>query len=143
MNQLLFVEKTYHELSIDCKLRKIHFLTESAALSAYILSPPHANQKSAFTTPQISFSTVQLSIQSTVQLSTQSRMRTFMQPMIQIIDDNNEHFTEHSDQQRHFSQSFRRSVIFLFEKKKFEKILIFQNPKHQQKSQNVKIFLNN
>ena len=81
-------------------------------------------------------STMQLPAQPTVQLPAQSRVRTPMQPT--ITDDNSEHLTEHSDQQRHFSQSSRRSVKFLSEKKKFEEILIFQNSKHQQKSQDVK-----
>ena len=134
MEQLTFVENNYHGLSIDCKLRKIHFLTESANRNAF---------------NQLTISTIFFSVQIQFTISHISLPQSIVpinQPVDQGIKHATEHATghaienfieyaiiqpnEHQSERRPLIQSVRRPPIFS-ENEEFEKIFESQFLKYQ------------
>ena len=140
MKQLTFVENNYHELSIDCKLRKIHFLTESA-------------NRNAFNQPTISTIFFSAQIQFTIpHVSSPQSIVPINQPVDQGIRHATEHATghatensieyaiiqpsEHQSERRSLIQSARRPSRILSENEEFEEISEPQFLRYQPNSRN-------
>ena len=138
MNQLLYAEKNYHGLSINCKLRTVHLLTESTINAALSQSTILFSAQIQFTISHVSFPQSILPINQPVdqgiRYATEHATKHATENSIEYaIIQPNEH---QSKRHRFFIQSARRLSRIFSENEKFEKTPEPQFLKYQSNSRN-------
>ena len=130
MDQLLYAEKNYHGLSINCKLRKAHLLTESAMSAAF-------SQSTVFFSAQIQFTIFHVSSPQSILSINQSVDQGARHATENSIEYATIQPSEHqSERHRSFIQSARRSSRILSENEEFEKTPEFQFLRYQSNFRN-------
>ena len=128
MNQLLYAEKNYHGLSINCKLQKAYLLTESTMSVAFSQSTVPFSAQIQFTIFHVSFPQSILPINQPIDQGVRHAIENSIE--YAIIQS-----SEHQSERRLFIQSTRRSRI-LSKNEEFEKKFEFQFLKYQSNSRN-------
>ena len=124
MDQLLYAEKNYHGLSINCKLRKTHLLIESTMSVAFSQSTIFFSAQIQFTISHVLFSQSIIPINQPIDQG--ARHATENSIEYAIIQSN-----EHQSERRSFIQLIRRFSRIFSENEEFEKIPELQFLKYQ------------